>query len=452
MKSIQLDITKAEQFLSEGAVKTLEPQVKAAQLALENGTCPGNDFLGWLHLPTSITPEFLDEIQAVANTLRQKCEAVVVAGIGGSYLGARAVIEAMGNSFAWLVNDGKNPTILFAGNNIGEDYLAELTEYLKGKKFGVINISKSGTTTETALTFRLLKKQCEAQMGKEEAKNVIVAVTDAKKGAARTCADKEGYKSFVIPDNVGGRFSVLTPVGLLPIACAGYDIKQLVAGAQDMEKATGTEVPYEQNIAAQYAAVRNALYQEAGKKIEIMVNYQPKLHYISEWWKQLYGESEGKDGKGIFPASCDFTTDLHSMGQWIQQGERTIYETVISVEQPNHQMLFPNDEENLDGLNFLAGKRVDEVNKMAELGPRLAHVDGGVPNIRVSVPVLNEYYIGQLIYFFEIACGISGNVLGVNPFNQPGVEAYKKNMFALLNKPGYEAESKAIQERLAKEK
>ena len=452
MKSIQLDITKAEQFLSEGAVKTLEPQVKAAQLALENGTCPGNDFLGWLHLPTSITPEFLDEIQAVANTLRQKCEAVVVAGIGGSYLGARAVIEALGNSFAWLVNDGKNPTILFAGNNIGEDYLAELTEYLKGKKFGVINISKSGTTTETALTFRLLKKQCEAQMGKEEAKNVIVAVTDAKKGAARTCADKEGYKSFVIPDNVGGRFSVLTPVGLLPIACAGYDIKQLVAGAQDMEKATGTEVSYEQNIAAQYAAVRNALYQEAGKKIEIMVNYQPKLHYISEWWKQLYGESEGKDGKGIFPASCDFTTDLHSMGQWIQQGERTIYETVISVEQPNHQMLFPNDEENLDGLNFLAGKRVDEVNKMAELGTRLAHVDGGVPNIRVSVPVLNEYYIGQLIYFFEIACGISGNVLGVNPFNQPGVEAYKKNMFALLNKPGYEAESKAIQERLAKEK
>ena len=452
MKSIQLDITKAEQFLSEGAVKALEPQVKAAQLALENGTCPGNDFLGWLHLPTSITPEFLDEIQAVANTLRQKCEAVVVAGIGGSYLGARAVIEALGNSFTWLVNDGKNPTILFAGNNIGEDYLAELTEYLKGKKFGVINISKSGTTTETALTFRLLKKQCEAQMGKEEAKNVIVAVTDAKKGAARTCADKEGYKSFVIPDNVGGRFSVLTPVGLLPIACAGYDIKQLVAGAQDMEKATGTEVPYEQNIAAQYAAVRNALYQEAGKKIEIMVNYQPKLHYISEWWKQLYGESEGKDGKGIFPASCDFTTDLHSMGQWIQQGERTIYETVISVEQPNHQMLFPNDEENLDGLNFLAGKRVDEVNKMAELGTRLAHVDGGVPNIRVSVPVLNEYYIGQLIYFFEIACGISGNVLGVNPFNQPGVEAYKKNMFALLNKPGYEAESKAIQERLAKEK
>ena len=451
MKSISLDITKAAQFLSEGAVKAYEPKVRAAQEALENGTCPGNDFLGWLHLPSSITPEFLDEVQAVAETMREKCEAIVVAGIGGSYLGARAVIEALSNSFAWLVNDKKNPTILFAGNNIGEDYLSELTEYLKGKKFGVINISKSGTTTETALTFRLLKKQCEEQMGKEEAKNVIVAVTDAKRGAARTCADKEGYKSFIIPDNVGGRFSVLTPVGLLPIACAGFDIKALVAGAADMEKATALDVPFEENIAAQYAAVRNGLYAQAGKKIEIMVNYQPKLHFIAEWWKQLYGESEGKDKKGIFPASCDFTTDLHSMGQWIQDGERTIFETVISVEKPNRNLLFPSDEENLDGLNFLAGKRVDEVNKMAELGTRLAHVDGGVPNIRVSVPELNEYYIGQLIYFFEIGCGISGNVLGVNPFNQPGVEAYKKNMFALLNKPGYEAESKAIQDRLAKE-
>ena len=451
MKSINLDITKAAQFLSEDAVKAYEPKVKIAQEALEAGTCPGNDFLGWLHLPSSITPAFLDEVQAVANTLREKCEVVVVAGIGGSYLGARAVIEALGNSFAWLINDKKNPTIMFAGNNIGEDYLFELTEYLKDKKFGVINISKSGTTTETALTFRLLKKQCEAQMGKEVAKDVIVAVTDAKKGAARTCADKEGYKSFIIPDNVGGRFSVLTPVGLLPIACAGFDIKALVQGAADMEKATGKDVPFEQNLAAQYAAVRNGLYNEAGKKIEIMVNFQPKLHFIAEWWKQLYGESEGKDGKGIFPASCDFTTDLHSMGQWIQDGERSIFETVISVEQPNKKLLFPHDNENLDGLNFLEGKRVDEVNKMAELGTRLAHVDGGVPNIRISVPELNEYYIGQLIYFFEIACGISGNVLGVNPFNQPGVEAYKKNMFALLNKPGYEAESKAIQERLAQE-
>ena len=453
MKNIKLDITKAAQFLKEGAVKAYEPQVKAAQEALENATCPGNDFLGWLHLPSSITPEFIAEINSTAQTLRKKCEVVVVAGIGGSYLGARAVIEGLSNAFAWLVNDDtKSPNILFAGNNIGEDYLAELTEYLKNKRFGVINISKSGTTTETALTFRLLKKQCEEQRGKEEAKEVIVAVTDAHKGAARAAADKEGYKTFVIPDNVGGRFSVLTPVGLLPIACAGFDIEQLVEGARDMEKACGKDVPFEENPAAQYTAVRNALYQEAGKKIEIMVNFQPKLHYFSEWWKQLYGESEGKDGKGIFPASCDFTTDLHSMGQWIQQGERTIYETVISIEKPNRKLLFPNDEENLDGLNFLAGKRVDEVNKMAELGTRLAHVDGGVPNIHVSVPELNERYIGQLIYFFEMACGISGNILGVNPFNQPGVEAYKKNMFALLDKPGYEADSKAIKARLAEEK
>ena len=451
MKSISLNITKAASFLAEGAVKAYEPKVKAAQEALENGTCEGNDFLGWSHLPSSITPEFLNEIQAVANTLREKCEVVVVAGIGGSYLGARAVIEGLGNSFAWLVNDKKNPTILFAGNNIGEDYLYELTSYLKDKKFGVINISKSGTTTETALAFRLLKKQCEDQRGKEEAKDVIVAVTDAKKGAARTCADKEGYKSFIIPDNVGGRFSVLTPVGLLPIAVAGFDVKQLVAGAADMEKACGKDVAFEENPAAIYAATRQALYTQAGKKIEIVCNFQPKLHYFAEWWKQLYGESEGKDQKGIFPAACDFTTDLHSMGQWIQQGERSIFETVISVETPNEKLLFPHDDENLDGLNFLEGKRVDEVNKMAELGTRLAHVDGGVPNILVNVPELNAYYLGQLIYFFEKACGISGLLEEVNPFNQPGVEAYKKNMFALLNKPGYEAESKAIQERLKNE-
>lgn len=451
MKDISLDITKAEQFLNTGTLASFEPKVVAAQESLENGTCPGNDFLGWLHLPSSITPEFLDEVQATANTLRQKCEVVVVAGIGGSYLGARAVIEALGNSFAWLIQDKKNPIIAFAGNNIGEDYLSELTEYLKTKKFGVINISKSGTTTETALTFRLLKKQCEAQRGKAEAKDVIVAVTDAHKGAARAAADKEGYKTFVIPDNVGGRFSVLTPVGLLPIAVAGFDIKQLVEGAADMEKATANDVPFAENIAARYAAVRQALYSQAGKKIEIIANFQPKLHYIAEWWKQLYGESEGKEHKGIFPAACDFTTDLHSMGQWIQDGERSIFETVISVETPNHELDFPHDDENLDGLNFLAGKRVDEVNKMAELGTRLAHVDGGVPNIRISMPKLNEYYLGQIIYFFEKACGISGNIEGVNAFNQPGVEAYKKNMFALLNKPGYEAESKAIQERLKKE-
>lgn len=448
MENIKLNISNAEKFLNEGAVETYEEKVLEAQKALEEATCPGNDFLGWLHLPSSITAEFIGELQSTASVLRDMCEVIVVAGIGGSYLGARAVIEGLGNSFAWLVNDTKNATIVFAGNNIGEDYLSELTTWLKTKKFGVINISKSGTTTETALTFRLLKKQCEEQRGKEEAQKVIVAVTDAVKGAARAAADKEGYKTFVIPDNVGGRFSVLTPVGLLPIACAGYDISKLVAGAVEMEKACAIDVPFKENPAAQYAAVRNCLYSQASKKIEIMVNFQPKLHYFSEWWKQLFGESEGKDGKGIFPASCDFTTDLHSMGQWIQQGERTIYETVISVEKPESTLLFPSDEDNLDGLNFLAGKRVDEVNKMAELGTKLAHVDGGVPNIHISVPRLDEYYIGQLIYFFEKACGISGLLLGVNPFNQPGVEAYKKNMFALLDKPGYEAESKAIKERL----
>ena len=362
---------------------------------------------------------------------------------------SRAVIEALSNSFSQSVLDGKNPQILFAGHNISEDYLFELAEYIRNKKFGIINISKSGTTTETALAFRLLKKQCEDQRGKEMARKVIVAITDAKRGAARICADKEGYRSFIIPDNVGGRFSVLTPVGLLPIAVAGFDIRHLLKGAADMETLTTSSTPFEDNPSAQYAAARNALYR-SGKKIEILANYQPKLHYLSEWWKQLYGESEGKDGKGIFPASVDLSTDLHSMGQWIQEGERTIFETVISVDKVKHSVLVPSDDENLDGLNFLAGKHVDEVNKMAELGTQLAHVDGGVPNIRITVPELNEYWIGQLIYMFEKGCGISGYVLGVNPFNQPGVEAYKKNMFALLNKPGYEEESKKILSRINK--
>lgn len=445
---LTLDITKAASFLSEGTVENYASRANEANKALAEGTCPGNDFLGWVKLPSSITPDFIAEINDCAQVLRQNCDTIVVAGIGGSYLGAKAIIDALSNSFQWLTNKGENPDILFAGNNIGEDYLAELTAYLKTRRFGVINISKSGTTTETALTFRLLRKQCEEQRGKDEARKVIVAVTDAKKGAARMAADKEGYKSFVIPDNVGGRFSVLTPVGLLPIACAGFNIEQFVKGAQDMEKATALGVPFDQNISAIYAATRNALYNEGEKKIEILANYQPKLHFVSEWWKQLYGESEGKDGKGIFPASVDLTTDLHSMGQWIQDGERTIFETVISVKNTNHTLLFPNDDENLDGLNFLAGKRVDEVNKMAELGTQIAHVDGGVPNIRITIDTINEYNLGQLIYFFEKGCGISGLILGVNPFNQPGVEAYKKNMFALLGKPGYEKETKAIRTRI----
>lgn len=441
MKNLTLDLTHAASFLPSGAVEAMADDVRRAHQTLEDGTSPGADFLGWLHLPSGITPSFLDEIEQTAQTLRELCDVIVVAGIGGSYLGARAVIEAVQNPF-----EERAPRILYAGNNISEDYLAELQAYLRGKRFGIINISKSGTTTETALAFRLLRAQCEEQRGREEARHVIVAITDAVRGAARTMATQEGYVSFVIPDNVGGRFSVLTAVGLLPIACAGLDVRALVVGAQEMEERVRT-APFTENPAQQYAAVRNLLYRN-GKKIEVLANFHPKLHFIAEWWKQLYGESEGKDQLGIFPASVDLTTDLHSMGQWIQDGERSIFETVISVAVPEHELRVPDDQENLDGLNFLAGRRVDEVNKMAELGTRLAHVDGGVPNLRIVLPRLTERYIGQLLYFFEVACGISGGLLGVNPFNQPGVEDYKRNMFALLDKPGYEDESRAIRQRL----
>ncbi|MDH6534618.1 glucose-6-phosphate isomerase [Parabacteroides sp. 52] len=447
MKSISLNIDKALGIISKEQVYAQEAKANACNALLNSGKGAGNDFLGWLHLPSSITEAELTDIEDTAAVLRAKCNVVVVIGIGGSYLGTKAVVEALNNSFDWLQTDCMNPILLYAGQNIGEDYLYELTEILKDKKFGIINISKSGTTTEPALAFRILKKQLEDAVGKDEAKQRIVAITDAKKGALRILADQEGYKTFVIPDNVGGRFSVLTPVGLLPIAVAGINIRELVAGAVSMEKATGTDVPFAQNMAAIYAATRNELYK-SGKKIEILANFHPKLHYIAEWWKQLYGESEGKEGKGIFPASVDLTTDLHSMGQWIQDGERTIFETVISVENPDHKVIVPMDEADLDGLNFLAGKRVDEVNKMAELGTQLAHVDGGVPNIKITLPEVSPYSIGQLFYFFEVGCGISGYMLGVNPFDQPGVEAYKKNMFALLNKPGFEKESEAIKKKL----
>ncbi len=436
MTNIHFSFAKAT---TPEALHRFAPAVAAAQQDLLNGTGLGNDFLGWLHLPADIRPQ-LDDIQATADMLRAECEKIVCIGIGGSYLGAKAINEALSNAFA-------ESQILYAGQNIGEDYLYELQEYLKGKKFGIICISKSGTTTEPALAFRLLKTQLEQQEGKAAAARHIICITDAKKGALRTLATKEGLKTYVIEDNIGGRFSVLSPVGLLPIACAGFDIRALIDGAQSMMDLCLT-ADFEHNPAAQYAAARNVLYQEEGKKIELLVNFNPKLHFIAEWWKQLYGESEGKDHKGIFPASVDFTTDLHSMGQYIQDGERHLFETVISVLKPNHEVIFPHDDENLDGLNFLAGKRVDEVNKMAELGTQIAHVDGGVPNLKIDLPELNEYYLGQLIYFFEIACGISGYLLKVNPFNQPGVEAYKKNMFALLDKPGYEAESAAIKARL----
>jgi len=447
MKNISLNIDKALGTVSKEQVYAQEAKAMECIATLHNGNGAGNDFLGWLHLPSSITDTELADIENTANVLRSKCEVVVAIGIGGSYLGTKAVVEALNNSFDWLQNDRKNPVMLYAGHNIGEDYLYELSEVLKGKQFGIINISKSGTTTEPALAFRILKKQLEDAVGKEEAKHRIVAITDAKRGALRTLADQEGYKTFVIPDNVGGRFSVLTPVGLLPIAVAGISIRDLVAGAVSMEKATDASVPFADNMAAIYAATRNELYK-SGKKIEILANFHPKLHYIAEWWKQLYGESEGKDGKGIFPASVDLTTDLHSMGQYIQQGVRMLMETVISVGKPHYQVQIPSDAANLDKLNFLAGKRVDEVNKMAELGTQIAHVDGGVPNMKVCMPALTAQYIGQLFYFFELACGISGSMLGVNPFDQPGVEAYKNNMFALLDKPGYEEASKAIKAKI----
>ncbi|MEG1616267.1 MAG: glucose-6-phosphate isomerase [Bacteroidales bacterium] len=444
---MKLSIEKVFPFVSQENIFNLAEAAKESNNLLVNGTGKGNDFLGWVDLPSSVTAEQIADINATAAKLRDKCEVIVVIGIGGSYLGAKAVIDALANSFEFLKSSHKNPIVLFAGQNIGEDYLSELMEILKEKQFGLINISKSGTTTEPAIAFRLLKKMLEEQVGKGEAKERIVAVTDAARGALRKLADQEGYKTFIIPDNVGGRFSVLTPVGLLPIAVAGYDITALLKGAADMEKSTGIAVPFAENPAEQYAATRNALYRD-GKKIEILVNFHPKLHYFGEWWKQLYGESEGKDLKGIFPAAVDFTSDLHSMGQWIQEGERTIFETVISIENPDTEVKIPTDAENLDGLNFLAGKRVDQVNKMAELGTQLAHVDGGVPNMKVSVAKVDEYNLGQLIYFFERSCGISGYLLGVNPFDQPGVEAYKKNMFALLEKPGFEAETEAIKSRI----
>ena len=434
MKTLNLDIQHAVYF-AEKQYEALKDESVKALATLEEGTGAGNDFLGWLRLPSEMPADLVERIEATAARLRQNCEYVVCIGIGGSYLGAKAVNYALADSFDDFYAPKPNePKVLYAGQNIGQDYTAQLQKLLEGKKFGIIVISKSGTTTEPAIAFRLLKEQLEKQAGKDAAKDLIVAITDANKGALREMATEEGYETYVIPDNVGGRFSVLTPVGLLPIAVAGHDIKKLLNGAADMERETLH--PSDENPAQVYARLRNALYQD-GKKIEILVNFDPRLQYFSEWWKQLYGESEGKDGKGIFPASVNFTTDLHSMGQWFQDGERTIFETVISVRKPAIDHRVPMNASDLDGINYLAGKQIDEVNKMAELGTLMAHEDGGVPNIRIEIPTLDEYSLGQLIYFFEKGCGISGYMLGVNPFNQPGVEAYKRNMFKLLKKPGY---------------
>ena len=442
MKDIQFTYAKA---VSADAVAAYTEQVAKCQEMLEKGTGAGNDFLGWMNLPADIRPQLAD-IQATAELLRRECEVIVCIGIGGSYLGAKAVIDALSSSFAWL--EGEKPAIVYAGQNIGEDYLYELQALLKNKKFGIISISKSGTTTEPALAFRLLKTQLEEQQGKEAAKQLIVCITDAKKGALRTLATQEGYKTFVIEDNIGGRFSVLSPVGLLPIACAGFDINALIDGAERMMHVCSIDTPFEQNPAALYAAARNCLYAEQGKKIELLVNYHPKLHNISEWWKQLYGESEGKDNKGIFPASAIFSTDLHSLGQYVQDGQRTIFETVVTLGDCGEDVVIEKEEDDGDGLNFLTGKPLSFVNTKAFEGTVLAHTDGGVPNLVISLDKADEENFGRLVYFFEKACGISGYLLGVNPFDQPGVESYKKNMFALLGKPGYEAAKAELEARL----
>ncbi len=447
MRNLKIDVSQVAPLVSRQMIEKEKEKTLEQLKVLSDKTGKGNDFLGWVDLPSQITPQQIETLNQTAARLRRKADYVVVVGIGGSYLGARAVIDALNSSFDHLQPKRTHPVILFAGQNIGEDYTYDLVKLLKDQSFAIIVISKSGTTTEPALVFRILREMLESKYTKEEVKERIVAVTDASQGALRTLAVQEGYETYVIPDDVGGRYSVLTPVGLLPIAVAGFNLVELVLGAADMEKLTSPEVPFWDNPAAVYAATRNLLYRQ-GKKTEILVNYNPKLHFVAEWWKQLFGESEGKEGKGIFPAAVDFTTDLHSMGQWIQEGERTIFETVVAVAAAHRRVLIPRDEANLDKLNYLAGKRIDEVNKMAELGTRLAHTDGGVPNIRIEIPELGEYSLGQLLYFFEKACGISGYILGVNPFDQPGVEAYKKNMFALLGKPGFEKETKVIQERI----
>ncbi len=451
MKSVNVRIDKIfapASAVTAADIDALRPEIEQANELLHSGKGKGNDFLGWVDLPSSITEAQLNEIQAAAEVLRGEADIIVAIGIGGSYLGAKAVLEALSGSFDSLAapQKGVTPRVVFAGQNISEDYTWELMEAVKNYDIATIVISKSGTTTEPAIAFRIIREEIEKRYGKEGAVRRIVAVTDESKGALRKLADTEGYKTFVIPDNVGGRYSVLTPVGLLPLAVAGVDIRALVAGAAEMEK-LAADAPFAENPAMLYAAARTALYR-AGKKVEILASYEPKLQNIGEWWKQLYGESEGKEGKGIFPASVTLTADLHSMGQYIQEGERTLFETVIRVAEPAHTFKIEADKENLDGLNFLAGKRIGEVNKMAILGTMLAHVDGGVPNIAVELPRIDAHTVGALLYMFEKACGISGYALGVNPFDQPGVEAYKKNMFALLGKPGYEQEGEALRARL----
>lgn len=445
-EKLNVNLKNAGAFISYEELIALAQQSVRHLDALNKGTGSGNDFLGWLSLPRDIR-EQLDKIEKTAKHLRSVSDTTVVIGIGGSYLGARAVMEALSHTFSPYLRKKPHHEIIFAGQNICEDYLSELMEVLDERNYSIIVISKSGTTTEPALAFRILKNHLERKVGKPVAADRIIAITDEKKGALRSMAETNGYETFIIPDNVGGRYSVLTPVGLLPIATGGLDIRALAEGAKAMEEMTRNNREVTSNPALLYAAARNLLLQ-GGRPIEIMVGFTPKLHFMSEWWKQLYGESEGKDGKGIYPASVDMTTDLHSLGQYIQDGQRILFETIISVGKPSGKLTIPLEKDDSDQLNYLAGKRVSEVNRNAEAGTIIAHNDGNVPVIKIEIPVLDEYYTGQLIYFFELACGVSGYILDVNPFDQPGVEAYKKNMFALLNKPGFEEAGKALRERL----
>ena len=448
MSKLSFDYSKALEFVSQEEIDNFESTVNLAKETLINKRGAGADFLGWLDLPVNYDKEEFERIKKAAKKIQSDSEVLVVIGIGGSYLGAKACIEALSHSFYALLDKTKRPYphIVFCGNSISEKYLHDLEEALEGKDFSINIISKSGTTTEPAVAFRVLKKALIKKYGKEEARKRIYATTDRAKGALKKLTDEEGYESFVVPDDVGGRFSVLTAVGLLPIAVAGIDIDKLMEGAAAARK-SALEKPYKENPALLYAALRNIIHRK-GKTVEILANYEPSLHYISEWWKQLYGESEGKDNKGIYPASVDLTTDLHSMGQFIQEGSRILYETVISIEEPLVNMLLEEEEKDTDGMNYLAGKSIDFVNKSAMNGTILAHTDGGVPNLSIVLPKLNEEYLGELFYFFEFACGVSGYILAVNPFNQPGVESYKKNMFALLGKPGFEREREELLKRL----
>lgn len=432
-KMMNFNFEGAQSFLPSDLFQQAENKLKNAYSQLVSQSGAGNDFLGWLHLPAEIDGEEIRSVKSVATRLQEQSEIVVVIGIGGSYLGARAVIEALQSHFRTLETDNPHPLILFAGNNISEDYLFDLQQILDKKDYSIIVISKSGTTTEPAIAFRLFKEHCENKYGKAEAKKRIVTVTDRQRGALKQLADQEGYDSFVIPDNVGGRYSVLTPVGLLPIAVAGFDIDALLNGARQMRETLLAQNNANNNMALQYAAIRNHLYLN-GKTVELMVAYEPRLYYFIEWYKQLFGESEGKENKGIFPAGCIFSTDLHSLGQYVQEGERMLLETVLSVENANHTLPIPYDEQNTDGLNYLQQKKIQDINLTAEQGTRMAHIDGGVPNLRISIDRIDENNLGELIYFFEFSCAIGCYMLNINPFNQPGVEAYKKNMFRLLGK------------------